>query len=100
VEDLAFRYLAAGTRVDNWALSAFHRRHSRALNVVFTQVLEWARAAVWQALRPVLAIAPNPFGRAFALTLKLAAASFNVTPSKITPLANSSRRDTVSLAFL
>ena len=43
VEDLAFRYLGAGERVDNWALSAFRRRHSRALNDAFTQVLEWAR---------------------------------------------------------
>lgn len=39
VEDLAFRYLVAGERVDNWALSAFHRRHGRALNDAFTQVL-------------------------------------------------------------
>src|SRR6266702_3421560 len=44
VEDLAFRYLAAGERVDNWALSAFRCRHSRALNDAFTQVLEWARS--------------------------------------------------------
>jgi transposase len=44
VEDLAFRYLAAGERVDNWALSAFRRRHGRALSDAFTQVLEWARA--------------------------------------------------------
>jgi transposase len=44
VEDLGFRYLAAGERVDNWALSAFRRRHSRALNDAFTQVLEWAQA--------------------------------------------------------
>jgi transposase len=44
VEDLAFRYLAAGERVDNWALSAFRRRHGRGLNNVFTQVLETARA--------------------------------------------------------
>lgn len=44
VEDLAFRYLAAGERVDNWALSAFRRRHSRALNDAFTQVLEWAQS--------------------------------------------------------
>ena len=43
VEDLAFRYLAAGERVDNWALSAFRRRHGRALNDAFTQVLEWVR---------------------------------------------------------
>jgi transposase len=43
VEDLAFRYLGAGERVDNWALSAFRRRHRRALNDAFTQVLEWAQ---------------------------------------------------------
>jgi transposase len=42
-EDLAFRYLAAGETPDNWALSAFRRRHGRALNDVFTQVLEIAR---------------------------------------------------------
>jgi transposase len=44
VEDLAFRYLGAGERVDNWALSAFRRRHTRALNDAFTQVLEWAQS--------------------------------------------------------
>ncbi len=43
LEDLGFRYLAAGERVDNWALSAFRRRHGRALNDAFTQVLEMAR---------------------------------------------------------
>jgi transposase len=43
VEDLPLRYLAAGARVDNWALSAFRRRHQRALNDCFTQVLEMAR---------------------------------------------------------
>ena len=43
VEDLAFRYLAAGERVDNWTLSGFRRRHGRAINDVFTQVLEIAR---------------------------------------------------------
>ena len=42
-EDLAFRYLAGAETPDNWALSAFRRRHSRALNDVFTQVLEMAR---------------------------------------------------------
>ena len=42
-EDLAFRYLAGGARPDNWALSAFRRRHARGLNNVFTQVLEVAR---------------------------------------------------------
>ena len=41
VEDLTFRYLAAGERMDNWALSAFRRR---ALNDAFTQVLEWAQS--------------------------------------------------------
>ena len=40
---MAFRYLAAGERIDNWALSAFRRRHGRALNDAFTQVLEWAQ---------------------------------------------------------
>ena len=44
VEDLAFRYLSGGERIDNWALSAFRRRHSRALNDAFTQVLEWAQS--------------------------------------------------------
>jgi|SRR5271169_374238 transposase len=42
-EDLAFRYLAGGAGPDNWALSAFRRRHARGLNDVFTQVLEVAR---------------------------------------------------------
>jgi transposase len=43
-EDLAFRYLAGGATPDNWALSAFRRRHGRGINHVFTQVLEWARS--------------------------------------------------------
>jgi transposase len=43
VEDLPLRYLAGGARVDNWALSAFRRRHARALNDSFTEVLEIAR---------------------------------------------------------
>ena len=42
-EDLALRYLAGGATPDNWALSAFRRRHGRALNDLFTQVLEMAR---------------------------------------------------------
>lgn len=42
-EDLGFRYLAGGAEPDNWALSAFRRRHARGINNVFTQVLEWAR---------------------------------------------------------
>jgi transposase len=42
-EDLALRYLAGGARPDHWALSAFRRRHARALNQAFTQVLEWIR---------------------------------------------------------
>lgn len=50
VEDLGFRYLGAGERVDNWTLSAFRRRHARALNDVFTQVLETARAMGWGKL--------------------------------------------------
>jgi transposase len=43
-EDLAFRYLAGGATPDNWALSAFRRRHGRGLNNVFTQVLELVRS--------------------------------------------------------
>src|ERR1700687_1024750 len=43
-EDLGLRYLAGGQRPENWALSAFRRRHGRALNDVFTQVVEMARA--------------------------------------------------------
>jgi transposase len=42
-EDLGLRYLAGGAKPDNWALSAFRRRHARGLNDVFTQVLEMAR---------------------------------------------------------
>ncbi|HEX9597405.1 MAG TPA: IS1182 family transposase [Anaerolineales bacterium] len=49
-EDLAFRYLAGGAMPDNWALSAFRRRHARALNDVFTQVLEVARRLGWGRL--------------------------------------------------
>jgi transposase len=44
IEDLPLRYLAGGARVDNWALSAFRRRHALALNDCFTQVLEMARS--------------------------------------------------------
>ena len=44
-EDLAFRYLAGGAQPDFWTLNAFRRRHPRALNDLFTQVLEAARAA-------------------------------------------------------
>jgi transposase len=43
-EDLALRFLGGGARVDNWALSAFRRRHALALNNAFTQVLEMARS--------------------------------------------------------
>lgn len=44
-EDLAFRYLAGGLGPDHKTLSEFLRRHRRALNDVFTQVLELARRA-------------------------------------------------------
>ena len=43
-EDLAFRYLAGGAQPDYWALNEFRKRHGRALNDVFTQVVELARA--------------------------------------------------------
>ncbi len=42
-EDLGLRYLAGGQRPDIWALGALRRRHGRALNDVFTQVVEMAR---------------------------------------------------------
>jgi transposase len=42
-EDLAFRYLAGGARPDHWTLNAFRRRHGRAINDSFTQVVELAR---------------------------------------------------------
>jgi len=44
-EDLGFRYLAGGARPDFWTLNDFRRHHRRAINDLFTQVLEWARAA-------------------------------------------------------
>jgi transposase/IS5 family transposase len=43
-EDLALRYLAGGAQPDFWALNEFRKRHGRALNDVFTQVLEAARS--------------------------------------------------------
>ena len=44
-EDLAFRYLAGGANPDHWTLNEFRRHHRRAINDLFTQVLELARAA-------------------------------------------------------
>ena len=44
-EDLGFRYLAGGQQPDFWTLNDFRRRHPKALNDLFTQVLELARAA-------------------------------------------------------
>jgi transposase len=43
-EDLAFRYLAGGAQPDFWALNEFRKRHGRAMNDVFTQVVELARS--------------------------------------------------------
>jgi transposase len=43
-EDLAFRYLAGGAQPDYWALNEFRKRHWRAMNDVFTQVVELARS--------------------------------------------------------
>lgn len=43
-EDLAFRYLAGGATPDFWALNEFRKRHGRAMNDVFTQVVETARS--------------------------------------------------------
>jgi len=44
-EDLAFRYLAGGLQPDHKTLSEFLRRHRRAINDVFTQVVQMARGA-------------------------------------------------------
>jgi len=44
-EGLAFRYLAGGAQPDFWTLNAFRRRYPKALNDLFTQVVELARAA-------------------------------------------------------
>jgi transposase len=43
-EDLAFRYLAGGASPDFWTLNQFRTRHARALNDLFTQVVELARS--------------------------------------------------------
>jgi transposase len=42
-EDLGFRFLAGQLRPDHWTLNEFRKRHGRALNDVFTQVVEAAR---------------------------------------------------------
>jgi transposase len=42
-EDLGFRYLAGNAQPDYWALNGFRRRHGRAINDCFTQVVEMAR---------------------------------------------------------
>lgn len=44
-EDLGFRFLAANHKPDHWTLNEFRRQHPRALNDVFTQVVEAARQA-------------------------------------------------------
>lgn len=44
-EDLGFRYLAGGAEPDFWTLNDFRRRHPKALNDLFTQVVELARQA-------------------------------------------------------
>src|SRR5271169_6533818 len=43
-EDLAFRYLAGGAQPDYWALNEYRKRHGRAINDAFTQVVELARS--------------------------------------------------------
>src|SRR6266853_6778206 len=42
--DLAFRYLAGGAQPDFGALNEFRKRHGRAMNDIFTQVVELARS--------------------------------------------------------
>src|SRR6266478_366917 len=38
------RFLAGGARPDFWALNEFRKRHGRAMNDIFTQVVELARS--------------------------------------------------------
>ena len=42
-EDLGFRLLAGNHKPDHWTLNEFRKRHPKALNDVFTQVVEAAR---------------------------------------------------------
>jgi transposase len=42
-EDLGFRYLAGGLKPDFWTLNRFRQKHPKAVNDVFTQVIEVAR---------------------------------------------------------
>ena len=42
-EDLGFRLLAGNLKPDHWTLNEFRKRHPKALNDVFTQVVEAAR---------------------------------------------------------
>jgi transposase len=42
-EDLGFRLLAGHLKPDHWTLNEFRKRHPKALNDVFTQVVEAAR---------------------------------------------------------
>jgi transposase len=42
-EDLGFRMLTAGWKPDFWVINQFRKQHPRAINDVFTQVLEVAR---------------------------------------------------------
>ena len=44
-EDLGFRDLAGGAHPDFWTLNAFRQRHPKALNDLFTPVVELARQA-------------------------------------------------------
>jgi transposase len=43
-EDLGFRLLAGHLKPDHWTLNEFRKRHPKALNDVFTQVVEAARS--------------------------------------------------------
>lgn len=43
-DDLGYRLLTAGWKPDFWTLNQFRQRHPRALNDVFTQVVEVARS--------------------------------------------------------
>lgn len=43
-EDLGFRLLTANWKPDHWTLNEFRKQHPRALNDIFTQVVEVARS--------------------------------------------------------
>jgi transposase len=58
-EDLGLRYLAGAAQPDYGALNEFRKRHRRALNDVFTQVVELALAATAINRTRIWRVAPH-----------------------------------------